>query len=246
MKTRWTLLTIAALAMTQAACLKTRTQIKGGGESAEPESSGETESKEAPRSGRYELEEMRNEITRVSGKVEVLEHSQRSQNYQELKEYSARLDGRIAELEKNQLILLTEVKALKDEKAAAAREAAVPATDLSTSAAQLLKEGKYEAAAEKYRALLNKGLKGKEAAEAHFGLAESEYGLKNFKKAIVQYSKVQEAFSKSTRIPTSLYKIGVSFQQLNMPKESKNFFAELLERYPKSPEAKRARAKAKE
>lgn len=232
------------VALSQTACMKTRSQIKSQGAGAE---AGEDPAAAPVR--HHEMEEIKAELTRLSGKQEEIEHTQRTNNVGELKEYMARLDGRIAELEKNQILIMTELKDLKDKKAAeqaAAREAAVPTKDLLSQAHKLLAERKYEEASEKFKTVLSKNPKPKDAADAHFGLGEAEYGQKNYKKAIVQYSKVQEVNAKSFRIPASLYKIGLAFQHLNMSKESKGFFAELIERYPKSPEAKRARAKVKE
>src|SRR5581483_2981140 len=129
---------------------------------------------------------------------------------------------------------------------AEAKVAATPSKDLFANAHSLLKQQKYAEAAEGFQAVLSKGPKGKDAAEAHFGLGEAEYGLKNYKKAIVEYSKVQDASPKSPRVSASLYRIGMSFKHLNMQKEAKGFFSELVERYPKSPEAKKARDKLKE
>ena len=225
-------------------CLKTRAQIKKSDSTQQAESSTETEHEtSAKHSASYELDEVKHELTRLSGKLEEVDHLQHSQNYGELKEYLARLDGRISELEKNQVLIMGELKALKDEKVQAVKDAAVSSSDLMVQGYQMLSDKKYEEAAEKFRLLISKNIKGKEAVEAHFGLGEAEYGVKNYKKAIVQYSKVQELSSKSARIPTSLYKIGLSFQKLNMGKEAKGFFAELVERYPKSPEAKKVKLK---
>jgi TolA-binding protein len=241
------LLVIAALLMvfSQTACMKTRSQIKG-----DPSESAEATVNPRPGStAAYEMEEVKSELTRISGKLEEVEHAQQLQNTSEVKEYASRLDARIAELEKNQMLLLSEVKALKDKEAqvvAREKEAAVPASDLLSEASSLLAQKHYEEATEKYKAVLNKGAKGKDGAEALFGLGECEFGQKNFKKAIVHYSKVQEVFAKSPRVPASLYKIGLSFERLNMPKEAKGFFNELNERFPKSAEAKRARSKVKE
>jgi tol-pal system protein YbgF len=239
----------ASVALSQSACMKTRSQIKGSGDAEQGDSDDSAAKGGAPRGNRYEVEEIKSEVTRISGKLDEVEHQQRTTNYGELKEYTVRLDGRIAELEKNQLLVMGELKALKDNQAAAAtaaREAAVPAGDLLNQGNKLLAQQNCQDAAEKFRALLNKNPKGKEAAEAHFGLGEAEYCDKDFKKAIVQYSKVQDMNPKSARVPASLYKIGLSFQHLNMQKEARNFFNELIEKYPKSAEAKKARSKSKE
>lgn len=243
-----------ALSVSQTACLKTRAQLKSEqGQSHEQPGGNDTgaadKSGPAKPSLSEELEMLKNEVTRVSGKIDELEHQSHQQNYAELKEFLARVDSRVADLEKNQILVMSELKALKDkeaEKEASVREAARPAGDLLSEANKLLGEKKCDEAADKFRTLLSKGIKGKEAAEAHYGLGESNFCQKDYKKAIVQYSKVQEAFMKSPRVPASLYRIGLAFQHLNMTKESKGFFSELVERYPNSPEAKKARAKVKE
>ncbi len=235
---------LICLSCSLTACLKTRAQLKS--EQDQGDVAEDTKSVPGMKSGRYDMEEVKNEVTRLSGKVEEMDHNQRTTNFPELKEYTTRLDGRIAELEKNQVLMLSEIKALKDEKAAAVKEAATTPADLFTQGNQLLSEKRCDEAAEKFRALLNKSPKGKEGADAHFGLGEAEYCSKNYVKAIVQYSKVEEAFAKSVRIPPSLYRIALAFQHLNKTKESKGFFNEVIDRFPKSPEAKKARAKVKE
>lgn len=228
------------IAFSQTACLKTRAQIKGddpGDEMASDEAK--------PKTGvSYQIEELRNEMTRLNGRLEEIDHTQRGQNVGDLRETMTKLDGRVAELEKNQVLVMTEIKALKDKseaQEAAAREAAVPVSKVLAEAYQLLNQKKFEDAAEKFGGAIRRNAKGKDAADAYFGLGEAEFGLKHYKKAIVNYSKVQESSAKSGHIPASLYKMGLSFQQLNMNKEAKGFFAELADKYPKSPEAKKAR-----
>lgn len=237
-------LLVASLIFSQTACLKTRAQIKGEKEPDQAEEQSGDDAKSTK--GHYALEEMKNELTRISGKVEELDHTQRTQSLPEFKETLTRLDTRVAELEKNQVLIMSELKELKDQKEAQAKEAASKPADLMSEANQLLANRKCDEAAEKYRLVLNKSPSGKDAAEVHFGMGEALYCSKDYKKAIVQFSKVQESFAKSARIPQALYKIGLAFQHLNMPKESKGFFSELIERFPKSAEAKKARAKVKE
>jgi len=216
-------------------CLKTRSQIKNDDQQPESADSNKTS---GPQKDDYGLEEIKNEITRISGKLDDVEHNQQLQNTAELKETLSKLDARIAEVEK-------EFKEMKDKTQKEAAIASTPTKDLFAEASQFLKEKNYEAAAEKYQEILSKGVKNKEAAEAHYGMGESEFGLKDYKKAIVEYSKVQDSFAKSPRIPSSLYKIGVSFEYLNMQTEAKGFYNELLQRFPNSLEAKKARTRLK-
>ena len=238
-----TLLIAATLLLS--GCLKTRTQMHGDADaSAEPNSA----TKKTP--ANYEMEEIKNEVTRLNGKVEELDHEQRSSRSADLRSSIANLETRVVELEKNQVLILTELKDIKDNQTAKPAPAAPHTNQTVKSLLQegnaLLAEKNFEGAAEKFRAVIAKKPKPAESAEAQFGLGEGEYAQKNYKKAIVEYSKVQEIFSKSPKTPASLYKIGLCFQKLNMQKESRDFFSELTERYPNSPEAKKARGKSKD
>jgi TolA-binding protein len=93
---------------------------------------------------------------------------------------------------------------------------------------------------------LDRSPKKETEAEIHYLLGEIDYSQNAYKKAIVNFAKVQETFSKSDLIAPSLYKIALSFQKLGMKKEAEGFFSELKERFPKSKEAKKARAKFKD
>ena len=230
-------------------CLKTRSQIhKNSKEDAETPAQPPAPPPPAPAS-RYELEEIKHEVTRISGKLEEIEHNQKvsdSNADNVSKDGLKNLDARVAELEKTQILVLTELKEIKD-KQASAREAAINPTQALADGYRLLKEKKYDEASEKFKAVVSKTHnKGTEAAEGQYGIGEVEYAQKNYKKSILAYSKVQEASAKSPKVSQSLYKIGLAFQNLNMKKEARGFFAELVERYPKSAEAKKARARLKE
>lgn len=236
-------------------CLKTRTMVRDDGDSEDTSTASGTAKSTNSKPSHYELEELKTEITRLSGRIEELEHNQKGMNTSETNQNVAKLDMRVNDLEKNQVLIMTEVKELKDRtnaEAAAAIASAKSAPKNAKAAKSLLQDGftllmskNYDEAAEKFKAFGEQNPKGKDAAEMHFGLGEASYGQKAWKKAIVEYSKVQESFDKSPRIPASLLKIGLSFEQLGMAKEAKNFFSELVERYPKSAEAKKAQSKLK-
>lgn len=223
-------------------CLKTRSQIKTEGTSNNTVVDNEDAGQPAQPKSTHELEDIKNEVTRIAGRIDEVEHRLHSQqNTSELKDLLSRLDLRVADVEKNQLLIMSELKDVKDNKRPSTPNQSNK--ELLSEASQLFKGLKFEEALEKYKQILSKHSKGSEAAEAYFGIGECEFALKNFKKAIVSYSKVQEVFPKSSRISTSLYKIGLSFERLNMEKEAKGFFAELIERFPKSAEAKKAKNK---
>lgn len=97
----------------------------------------------------------------------------------------------------------------------------------------------YEVAIEKFAAYL-KTPKPKRQEEAYFFKAESLFQTKQYRKAIVDFSTIQEKFPKSKRVPTVLYQIGVSFEKMGLKSDGKAFFQELVDKYPRSTEAKKA------
>ncbi|MGE4231883.1 MAG: tetratricopeptide repeat protein [Bacteriovoracia bacterium] len=227
-----TLFLLASILALIPGCLKTRSQVKGAEEQAE-----EQPADNLPKQNtRYEIEELKNEVVRLNGKVEELEHNYKNSDG------DSDVNQRLQEIEKNQMLILADVKKLKDQQEEIEQKSFNPKQTLRAGQ-KLLKQKKYEDALEQFRQVNSKNSRGHDLAEAYFGIGEAEYGLKNYKKAILAYSKVQEIAPKSNLAPTSVYKIGWCFKNLNMNKEAKSFFSEVVEKYPKSPEAKKAKSK---
>jgi len=86
-----------------------------------------------------------------------------------------------------------------------------------------------------------KGPKGKAGPERFFKKAEKYFEKEEWKKAIINYEKYREKNKKGPFYRKSTFQIGLCFQKLEMHKEAKVFFREVLESFPKSAEAKKAR-----
>src|SRR6185295_6027697 len=102
--------------------------------------------------------------------------------------------------------------------------------------------GQHDAAIEHLTAYL-KVPKAKKAEDAHFMRGESYFATKQYKQAIADYAKFPEKYNKSKRMPAVLFRIAQSFEKMGMKSDAQGFYAELVEKYPKSAEAKKARAK---
>lgn len=74
---------------------------------------------------------------------------------------------------------------------------------------------------------------------------EELFKEKKWKEAIASYNKYREAQPKGPQYADSTYKIGVSFQELNMKDEAKTFYEEVMQKAPKSREAKKAAIRLK-
>lgn len=221
-------------------CLKTRGQLRDDAEdrgSFKPvpvQPAQEVEPK-----GQYAIDEIKSEFTRLEGRMEDLERSHKSQmsksnSADDLK----KLEARVTHLEQAHSGFLETIEKLQESLALA------DPNELYQKAKAQFAEHDYEEAAETLGLYL-KSSKVKHPEDGIFLRGECFYKLKQYKKAIVEFSKFPEKYPHSSRNPEALYKIALSFDALGMKEDAKGFYQELVEKYPKSPDAKKARKKAK-
>ncbi len=226
-------------------CLKTRAQLRedqqGTGNPETLQSVPAQPAQEVEPQGGYAIEELKSEMTRLLGRVEDLERSQKGLTGKDGlvdKEDLRKLEARLGQLEQS----LTEVSA---------HLAQVQEVTAQQNPEELFKKAKVQYDAENYEGAAElfgsytKIPKVKHIQDALFYRGECYFKLKYYKKAIVEYSKFPEKYSHSTHMPEVLYKIALSFENLGMKEDAKGFFQELAEKYPKSPEAKKLHKKHK-
>ncbi len=232
------------LALSSTACLKTRAQLRGTSDEGTDSQRTQTASiQDAQPQGQYVIDEIKSEITRLTGRLEDLERAQKQTTEQHKDSTTPdtlkSMEARIQELEQAQLAMIEAIK--KQE----AQATPVAVGDLLEKGRKEFQGGKLDGAIETLGQFLTKSPKGPGAEEATFLRAEALFLQKQYKKAIVEYSKIPEKFSKSKQMPAALYKIGLSFDSIGMNEDAKGFYQELVEKFPKSSEAKKAKAKAK-
>ena len=245
---------IGTLIISSSACLQTRAQLRG-----EPSAHSESDRAEVPAvegyqsvhvapptqavesQGGYATDEVKVEITRLEGRVQDLERAQKDQqgsgdSTAALKEGMKKLEDRIALLETTQAELLESLQKIQTK--------SVPLDPQATfeKAMEHYQSDDFKEAVEEFTAYLQLP-KPKKADEATFLRAESYFKLKDYKKAIVDYSKFPEHFKKSTHMAEALYKIGQCFDAMGMKEDAKGFYQELVEKHPKSSQAKKAKSK---
>lgn len=71
--------------------------------------------------------------------------------------------------------------------------------------------------------------------------AEDQFNKKEWKTAILSYQSYRDANPKGKNYADATYKIGVSFQELKMKDEAKVFFEEVVQKFPKSPAARKSK-----
>lgn len=75
--------------------------------------------------------------------------------------------------------------------------------------------------------------------------AQGFFDKKDWKQAILTYQKYRDENPKGGKFADATYKIGVAFQELGMKDEAKTFYDEVMSKFPKSEEARRAKIRMK-
>lgn len=181
------------------------------------------------------IDDLRAEVSRLSGKTEDLQIRQNSMPDLE------KIEERISKLEEAQLEILEKIRKIEDD---------LPPPDpivYYKKGKNLFSKDDYAGAVQFLTKYIEstKSKKGKTAQEAHFFIGESQYKQKNFKKAILAYDSVLRKYKHIRFQAKSLYGIGLCFDSLGKPKEADDFYKELVQKYPKSKQARLAKSKLK-
>lgn len=91
----------------------------------------------------------------------------------------------------------------------------------------------------------NEGAASQSQDRGNYGQAEIDFKNKRWKSAIVGYQQYRDLNPNGRRYSDATYKIGVCFQELGMKSEAKTFYQEVIDKFPKSEEAKKARYRLK-
>jgi tol-pal system protein YbgF len=102
----------------------------------------------------------------------------------------------------------------------------------------------YPVAATRFREFVKKNPKSRLAASAQFWLGESHFALKEFEKAIVAYDEVRR-YPHTDKVAAALLRQGLAFAELGERVNARLVLQELIEKFPQSAEAPRARQRLK-
>lgn len=99
---------------------------------------------------------------------------------------------------------------------------------------ELFDQKDYKGATASFNAYLAAEPKGANADAAQFYIAESLYLRQQYEEAILEYQKVVQGFPKSSQVPTSLLRQGISFQAIGDKGSAKLLYQKVVRDYPKS------------
>ena len=210
-------------------------------------------------STRAQIDEVREEMRALSGRIEELEHILRQQQrpagdaaerprdekLARLEETNAQTAQRLARLEQHLKLepLAPPSSRIKPESAAPkmASEA-----ELYNKARQLFEQGNMAAARKGFEQFLASYPSSDNSDNAQFWIGETFFQEKSYEKAILEYQKVIEKYPRGNKVPGALLKQGLAFLSLKDRVNSRLIFEELVRKYPNTSEAKAASDKLKE
>jgi len=219
-----------------------------------------------------DMDQTREEIKRLSGRVEDNEHLLRSvverdlSQQDALKEKLASLDRRVADLEKlirgGAAVRLpigppeeergTKVpleKGLGEGPVSPAppkEEKKSPELELYDASLAAYKKGRYEEAINGFSEFLEKYPASDLADNAHFWIGESLMALKQYEKAILAYQDVIKKYPKGNKVPNAMLRQAMAFLEIKDRISARLLLKKIIKNYPGTSAAKIAHAKLRQ
>lgn len=210
----------------------------------------------------YSMEKLRQEFSFVQGTIEDSEHEKKQLN-ETLRSIKASIDkeaerlsgieARTRDAEKR----LTDIQAAIDALDKRVAEIEGQRQAVGGKGAEDAAEGLYDKG---YREVLDKDFSSaidtfgaflsaypghRLSANAQYWLGETYYAKGDYERAIIEFDRAIKKYPASDKAPASLLKQAYSFERLGAKKEAALLFKEIVEKYPKSPEAGLARKRLK-
>ena len=104
-----------------------------------------------------------------------------------------------------------------------------------------LAAGRYNLAREAFTEYLRRFPETEVSDNAQYWIGECAYATGDFAGAIDAFEKVAKNFPKGDKVPAALLKTGISYSRLKNVDEAKKYYRLVIQKYPKSDEARLAR-----
>ncbi|RNC66303.1 MAG: tol-pal system protein YbgF [Desulfuromonadales bacterium] len=154
------------------------------------------------------------------------------------------LDERLAKAEKGLDALQ---KKVSDTDASRAKEAekASPET-LYQKGLEAYRGGNFPVAREAFTKFLEQNPKHELVSNARYWTGETYYSEKKYEQAILEFQEVIKNFPGKEKVPAAMFKQAMAFHEIGDKKSARFVLKKLVEEYPASEEAKRAKERLKE
>ncbi len=206
-----------------------------------------------------EVESQRVQLATIKGRQEQLgfelqklqqENQNATQNVPELQARLSRLESQLQRVASQLGLELTETGGElqitdREERAQQQDELSTPDI-LYEQALKAFRDRAYDKAQSLWNEFVNTFPKHALVPNAFFWQGECFYQLENYPQAVLKYQQVIEDHADSNKYPAALLKQGLSFYELDKDKAGRIILQELIKKFPKGAEARRARIFLKE
>lgn len=110
---------------------------------------------------------------------------------------------------------------------------------------KLLERKDYRSAIARFKEFVKKHPQSEYADNAQYWIGESHYAMREFDQAILEFDAVRRKYPKGDKVPAALLKQGFAFAELGDKVDARLILQELIDRYPQSQEAAKAKQKLK-
>lgn len=195
------------------------------------------------------LDGMRTEMQALAGKVDDYGVGTKK-SADQLVRYREDVDRRIVAIEDRIVKLQAAVdelnKNMQEGVQASAGTEAARSDALYQKGLESFKAGDMPGARTQLTAFIDKQPQHELVASARYWIGETFYSEKNYEQAILEFQEVIKQFPKKDKASAAMLKQALAFKALNDVKSSRYVLGKLVQDYPKSEEAKRARVLLKE
>lgn len=110
---------------------------------------------------------------------------------------------------------------------------------------RLMERKDYRSAIARFKDFLRKYSSSEFGDNAQYWVGECYYALREFDQAILEFDAVRRKYPKGEKVPAALLKQGFAFAELGDKVDARLILQELVDRYPQSQEAAKAKQKLK-
>ena len=104
----------------------------------------------------------------------------------------------------------------------------------------LMKQGRYEEAAKRFREFVARNPRGPLADNAQYWIGEAAYVTRDFRTALEEFNKVLTNYPQSPKVPDALLKIGYTHYELGAYELARETLNQVVTRYPNTAVARSA------
>jgi len=110
---------------------------------------------------------------------------------------------------------------------------------------QAMEKRDYRLAISRFKEFLKKHPRSNLADNAQYWIGESHYGLREFDQAIIEFDAVRRRYPQGEKVPAALLKQGYAFAELGEKVNARLLLQEVMEKFPETPEAAKAKMRLK-